>query len=124
MIIQNEFNLYPSNMLPERFCYPEKYVRISNDTSLIPYIQLHNFHWWFENYGTEGAEVAYIFRNSILPDLNLIPFASNGEWEAYFDGNDVTGNPRVIVINLDNIENHEFFNSFEEWFELAIKDTW
>lgn len=35
MIIQNEFNLYPSNMLPERFCYPEKYVRISNDTSLI-----------------------------------------------------------------------------------------
>ncbi|HEZ1867383.1 TPA: hypothetical protein WHN47_002032 [Neisseria meningitidis] len=37
MIIQNEFNLYPSNMLPERFCYPEKYVRISNDTSLIPW---------------------------------------------------------------------------------------
>lgn len=40
----------------------------------------------------QKAEVAYIFRNSILPDLNLIPFAGNGEWEAYFDGNDVTGN--------------------------------
>ncbi|EPX9394267.1 TPA: SMI1/KNR4 family protein, partial [Neisseria meningitidis] len=23
-----------------------------------------------------------------------------------------------------NIENHEFFNSFEDWLELAIKDTW
>ena len=55
---------------------------------------------------------------------NLLPFARNGTWSACFDFLDHSGNPKVIVIDLDNTENYEIFNNFDEWLKEAENDGW
>lgn len=124
MIVQKKFTPYPNELLPNKFLYPKKYLEVSENPSFIEHTKDYDFHWWFEDYGTESAEIAYKFRNSDVTGLNLIPFANNGDWQAYFDGDDTSGNPKVIVVDLTDLPFHIIYNNFEEWLDLAIKDTW
>ena len=46
--MQVKFNLYPKAMLPNNFSYPNGYIKLSKDLSIIN--QLEYFPWWFENH--------------------------------------------------------------------------
>ena len=43
--MQVKFNLYPKAMLPNNFSYPNGYIKLSKDLSIIN--QLEYFPWWF-----------------------------------------------------------------------------
>ena len=124
MVKQNSFNPYPNEMLPIGFNYPKNYLKLAKSTYTINYDKEYIFPWWFEDYGPEGALLSYELRNSQILGSNLIPFAQNGCWKAYFDANDISNNPKVIVIDLDNTENYEIFNNFDEWLKEAENDGW
>ncbi|MDO4895315.1 SMI1/KNR4 family protein [Moraxella sp.] len=121
---QTSFNPYSQEMLPEGFNYPKSYLELSKDTSTINWDSEFMFPWWFEDYGTEGAELSYMLRNKKIANSNLIPFAQNGDWKAYFNANDISGNPQVIVVDLGNTKNIEYFNNFNEWLEIAEQNGW
>lgn len=125
MIEQKSFKPYPQEILPKGFKYPESYLKLSQSTeSIIPDEEL-GFPWWFDDYGTEGAESSYTYRNSYLSDdFNLIPFANCFEWAAYFDGNDCSGDPKVIIIDRNELPFHDFCENFDEWLKEAINIAW
>lgn len=50
---------------PPKFLYPKKYLEVSENPSFIEHTKDYDFHWWFEGYGTESAEIAFDF----LPSL-------------------------------------------------------
>lgn len=124
MIKQSAFHPYPSEMLPTGFMYPEHYLKLAQSTHSIQYDEEYMFPWWFVDYGTEGAMLSYELRHSQIPNRNLIPFAQNGAWKAYFDGDSSVGNPKVIVIDLDNLPFHMVINHFDDWLLLAEQDYW
>lgn len=125
MIEQKSFTPYPEHMLPKGFKYPESYLKLSKSTdTIIPDKEL-GFPWGFDSYGTQGAELSYKYRNSYLSDaFNLIPFAHCYEWGAYFDGSDCSGDPRVIVIDRNELPFHDFRNNFDDWLADAINIAW
>lgn len=51
----------------------------------------------------------------------MIPFARLFDWAAYFDGDDITGNPKVYVFDLGDMPHHVCFKDFSEWLENASK---
>lgn len=124
MIVQEKFNTYPQNLLPYGFEYPIEYLKISENPKLINHNKKHEFRWWFKDFGTESAQLAYKYRNCDIPTFNLVPFAQNGEWIASFDGSDQSGNPKVIVIDLDDSPFHTIFENFDEWLAKAEQDYW
>ena len=123
MIKQSNFNPYPNEMLPTGFIYPEHYLKLAKSTDNINYDEEYVFPWWFENSDKNINEIINIYKEITgLP--NLLPFARNGTWSACFDFLDHSGNPKVIVIDLDNTENYEIFNNFDEWLKEAENDGW
>ena len=124
MIVQKKFNTYPLNLLPCGFDYPIEYLKISANPKLVHHDKDHEFRWWFEDFGTESADLAYKYRNYDTPTLNLIPFAQNGEWIANFDGNDQSGNPKVVVVDHGDLPFHMIFEDFSDWLTKAEQDYW
>ena len=118
--MQVNFNLYPKAMLPNGFKYPNAYVRLSKDLSIIN--QLECFPWWFENY-----RESIIQHSAILEEItgvkNLISFARNGDLAACFDLTDYSGNPRVYVYDLGANDPPYEKKSFEEWLSEEIEDA-
>ncbi|MFB6349235.1 hypothetical protein ACFBZI_07360 [Moraxella sp. ZJ142] len=123
---QISFSPYPQQMLLEGFSYPQSYLKLSQDTSTINWSSQYLFPWWFEDHGTEGAELAYRFRksDSDIVGLNLIPFAQNGDWEAYFNADDTSGNPQVIVIDLSDTKYVSYCDDFDSWLKMAEQNGW
>lgn len=125
---QTSFNPYPQEMLPKGFKYPKSYLELSKDTSTINWdseLMLSRiFPWWFEDYGTEGAELSYQLRNKKINNSNLLPFAQNGDWKAYFNANDISGNPQVIVIDLTDPKYVCYCDDFDKWLEMAEQNSW
>ena len=124
MIKQSAFHPYPSEMLPKGFVYPENYLKLAQSTHSIQYDEEYMFPWWFVDYGTKGAILSYELCHTQIPNRNLIPFAQNGAWKAYFDGDSSVGNPKVIVIDLDNLPFHMVINHFDDWLLLAEQEYW
>ncbi|HEZ5036568.1 TPA: SMI1/KNR4 family protein, partial [Neisseria meningitidis] len=46
------------------------------------------------------------------------------EWAACFDISDKSGNPKIIVVNLDNTKYYETFENFDTWLKEAENDGW
>ena len=111
------FKPYPCDILPQGFKYPSNYLALLDDTSSLNL--LSNFHWWFINAESEAGKLAYELRKK--NGLNLIPFARLFDWAAYFDGYDITGNPKVYVFDLGDMPHHVCFKDFSEWLENASK---
>lgn len=123
MIKQDSFIPYIQTMLPTGFKYPPNYLKLSQSTHTIEYDEEYSFPWWFENAEKDVIElIDSYFEITGIP--NLLPFARNGEWAACFDVSDKSGNPKVMVINLDNTENYEIFNDFDAWLKEAENDGW
>lgn len=122
MIKQKSFKPYPIEMLPDGFTYPDLYLQLANCTNTVQSDEY--FQWWFEDSDSEGAKLAYLLRKNKIKDFNLIPFANNSEWKAYFDGDDNSGNPKIIVIDLTYLPSLTICESFNEWLDKAEQDYW
>jgi len=117
MIKQKGFKPYPAGMLPNGFIYPANYLQLANCTKTIQSDEY--FQWWFLDSTAEGAKLSYSLRNNKIKDFNLVPFAQNSEWMAYFDGDDCSGDPRVIVADITDLPFHMIFKNFNEWLPKA-----
>lgn len=124
MILQKSFSPYPDTWLSKNFIYPRSYLRLSKSTESIFYNEKYRFPWWFEDYKEDRKSLTWQLRNNNIPSLNLVPFAKNGDWLANFDGNDTSGNPRVIVVDLGDLPFHMIIKDFDERLLLAEQDYW
>jgi len=120
--MQEAFTRYINNQLPKGFKYPDKYLKLSEGINFPK-----KFSWWFEDATTESGRLAWLLRNSktdwqYMRDINPIPFAQLNDWKAFFDGNDKSGNPKVIVIDLGNKTTSYEVDSFDTWLDTALKD--
>ena len=111
--------------MPAGFRYAESYLRFGHEVAC-PDMLI----WWFPNEEFGHATRAWSNRHHwqskgwlYLDDIDPIPFARNGDWAAYFDGNDRSGDPRVVVVDLGNKENSYKLENFDAWLTQALKDS-
>lgn len=121
-MIKKSFKPYPAEILPKGFIYPTRYLELADNTATVQSDEY--FQWWFEDADNEGSKLAYRFRNDKIEGLNLVPFAQNGDLLANFDGDDHSGNPRVVIVDLGNLPFHLFFDNFDDWLAKAEQDYW
>ncbi|MCV2884704.1 hypothetical protein OE749_08345 [Aestuariibacter sp. AA17] len=119
--MQKTFKPYSADLLPNNFSYPQRYIDISNGTEKKQTI------WMFEDANNPRAELTWQLRNNYkkwknIGDRQLIPLAKLNDWAAFFDGDCVTGNPKVIVIDLGNEQISYEEEDFDAWYEKACMD--
>jgi len=122
VIKQKSFKPYPIEILPDGFIYPARYLQLANCTKTVKSDEY--FQWWFLDSKTEGSKLSYSLRNNKIKDFNLVPFAQNSEWMAYFDGDDCSGDPKVMVVDITDLPFHMVFKNFNEWLAKAEQDYW
>ena len=121
---QTSFTPYPKSILPEGFKYPRGYLAHAVKMEYSKY-----FQWWFVDYQEHGPRAwdnRHYWQSEgwlYLDEIDPIPFARNGDWAAYFDGNDHTGDPRIVVVDLGNKLNSYKLHNFEAWLEKALTDS-
>ena len=113
--MQKEFTTYSNKILPSGFQYPVKYLNISKGIDFP-----RQLVWWFDDAETEGGKLSWELRLNhndwkAVGGRELIPFAQLNDDAAFFDGTDLSGNPRVIVIDLGNKGRSYELNNFEDW---------
>lgn len=119
--MQRGFHTYSAAQLPADFKYPRKYLDFAKSIDLP-----NDFAWWFDDAGTEGGELSWRLRQSYdawigLEGRNLIPFAQLNDDAAFFDGDDLSGDPRVVVIDLGNKERVYELPNFDAWLGDVLK---
>lgn len=122
MIKQKSFKPYLINILPDGFIYPARYLQLANCTKTVQSDEY--FQWWFVDSETDGGKLSYRLRNHKIERLNLVPLAKNGDWAAYFDGDDHSGDPKIIVVDLSDLPFHMICENFNEWLAKAEQDYW
>lgn len=122
MIKQKSFEPYPIEMLPDGFIYPTRYQQLAKSTEAVKSDEY--FQWWFVDSETDGGKLSYKLRNDKIERFNLVPLARNGDWAAYFDGDDHSGDPKIVVIDLSDLPSHMICANFDEWLAKAEQDYW
>ena len=106
------FSLYSDQELPNNFSYPSLFVEISQNSN-----DIDAGNWDFIDAKTESGALSYECRNK--EDFDLIPFARLLDWAAYFDGDDINGDPSVFVFDLGNMPHYIKFKNFKDWLDNA-----
>lgn len=106
------FSLYSDQELPTNFSYPQLFINISQNSK-----DIDVGNWDFIDAKTESGALAYEFRKR--EGFNLIPFARLLDWAAYFDGDDINGDPSVFVFDLGDMPHHVKFENFKYWLDEA-----
>ena len=106
------FSLYSVKELPNHFSYPSLFVEISQNSN-----DIDVGNWEFIDARTESGALAYEFRKK--EGFNLVPFARLLDWAAYFDGDDINGDPSVFVFDLGDMPHHIKFKNFKDWLDKA-----
>jgi hypothetical protein len=117
--MSNSFALYPQSSLPKGFQYPEQ-IRTFSQTGVYPNIG----PWWFIDSSTQAGALMFSIRRHDGRDL--VPFAKvdDGRGDlACFDGGDNSGNPRVLMLVLDDSGRAYFYDDFEGWLAAAQQDA-
>lgn len=115
----SKFELYARELLPPGFSYP---TEIQNFASTGEYEDFGP--WWFIDAKSKAGELAYSVRN--FDGRNLVPFAKvdDGRGDvACFDGDDSSGNPKILMLVLDDSGRLYSFKNFSEWKVAALKDA-
>lgn len=115
----SKFQLYPAAELPRDFVYPPKFREFAS-TGKYPVIA----PWWFVDANSKAGRLAYQIRTH--DGRNLIPFAKvdDGRGDiACFDGDDASGDPRVLMLVLDDSGRKYSYANFAEWTAAALKDS-
>ena len=122
MIKQKSFKPYPAEILPKDFSYPTRYLELADSTATVQSDEY--FQWWFVDAETDGGKLCYRLRNDDIEELNLVPFAKNGDLLANLDGDDHSGNPRVVIVDLGNLPFYLSCDNFDVWLAKAEQDYW
>jgi hypothetical protein len=115
----SRFNLYRSDLLPDGFVYPEE-LQMFAQTGEYPAI----YPWWFVDALSEAGQLFYQLRQH--DGRNLVPFAKvdDGRGDiACFDGDDLSGNPRIAMLILDGSGRHYSYRDFDAWLGAAKLDA-
>ena len=122
---QKGFSPFSADLLPTGFKYPDRFLRLGAE--LKAYTRLA---WWFEDAATPAGDFSWKMRHhwssegwKLLDTIDPIPFARKGDWAAYFDGNDHSGDPAVFVADLGNKAHTYKLRNFDEWFAQALEDS-
>lgn len=107
--------------LPEGFIYPNTYSNLV----LTKDIRIEPWHFY---YSEKTLKFHYNGLKERYPDRTLVPFARRGDNDdvACFDGTDISGDPRVIIIHdwaSPGWENRGEFKNFLEWLECAKQES-
>lgn len=121
----NHLTPYSDDILPLGFTYPAAYLRFHDELE-IP----QGLVWDFPDDRYDHARGEWNFRQHwksngwlYLNEIDPIPFARNGDWAAFFDGNDHSGDPKVVVVDLGNKMNSYKLPNFDAWFKRALWDS-
>jgi hypothetical protein len=103
------------------FTYPKEFI---NTISITPPIDIEP--WWFIVFEEGDVNSWYDTLKKLYPKRELIPFAKFNANDdiACFDGNDNSGNPKVLIIHAyasEGWEHHGSYNNFSEWLTKANK---
>lgn len=116
---------YSVEILPEGFIYPASYLNFVAQLE-VP----DRLIWWFPNneigQSARAWEVRLHWQSEgwlYLDEIDPIPFARNGDWAAFFDGSDHSGDPRVVVVDLGNKKNSYQLPNFDAWFDQALRES-
>lgn len=120
--MQKEFLTYAKELLPTGFRYPEKYLQFSVGIDFPEEID-----WWFISSNTESGKLGWSLRNIYIEwknigNRNLIPFAKLNDYAAFFDGDNITGDPSVIMIDLGNKQHTLEVENFDAWLKIALEN--
>lgn len=117
--MNKSFQLYADEILPAGFHYPEVLRNLAK-SGTYPDI----CPWFFDSANTEGGKLGFALRLS--DGRNLIPFAHCSDDDndtACFDGDDASGNPRILIKNsfdkFDYPGRRYAYADFDEWFQAA-----
>lgn len=106
------FTLYDPASLPADFRYPRELHEIAAGrvvASVEP--------WWFVDAASKAGTLLFSVRNH--DGRNLVPFAKMEDDIACFDGDDRSGDPRVVALVLDNSGREYGFANFSAWLAAA-----
>jgi len=108
------FSLYGRDDLPAGFRYPESIVLFAEGAEC-PDIA----PWWFVDASSEAGRLFHSIRRH--DGRNLVPFAKGDDDDdiACFDGDDLSGDPEVLMLVLDASGRHYSFASFKAWLEAV-----
>lgn len=112
-------------MLPHGFCYPEHYLRLVQGTG-VPNSLIWDFPDDQFGHAARAWENRYYWQSEgwlYLDEIDPIPFARSGDWAAFFDGNDHSGDPKVIVVDLGNKRSSYKLPNFDAWFDRALMES-
>lgn len=111
------FDLYPPEKLPPLFRYPDQFVQTA--ATMAPN---HFYPWWFIQASTTAGQLSFELRQS--DGRNLIPFAKTDEFDdiACFDGDDPSGNPRILI-KSSTPDRVYGYSDFKEWLMVATRDA-
>ncbi|QHI99153.1 hypothetical protein GT347_14915 [Xylophilus rhododendri] len=114
-----KFELYAAEQLPQGFEFPAEikdFAATGKHPDLGP--------WWFIDANSRAGKLAYSARQH--DGRNLIPFAKvdDGRGDvACFDGDDLSGDPKVLMLVLDDSGRSYSFTNFSQWKAAALKDA-
>ncbi|MGQ5525287.1 hypothetical protein ACUHMQ_18775 [Chitinimonas sp. PSY-7] len=117
-----ETYLFDKSELPEGFLYPQSYLEIVNLD--LPEIEPW---WWLAPYKDSAIYWMNTLRSQ-FPSRVLVPFAKDGASDdvACFDGEDISGNPKVFCIHSfcePGWEMRGDFLCFNEWLKDIKKKS-
>jgi hypothetical protein len=115
MMNERSLSLYPEEILPNGFKYPARFVEMVKH-KVLPDI----YPWWFVDANSETGKGFYSRRKR--DGRNLVPFAkvdADLNDIACFDGDDVSGNPAVLMLVLDESGRSYSFPDFDAWLSAA-----
>ncbi len=115
-----DYYLYSGNELPEDFAFPISFLDLYN----LQIDELDLDPWWFLFINEQVSKGWLIELKKQYPDRVLIPFAklSYNDDIACFDGDDKSGNPKVLLIHSfasPGWKERGCIENFEKWLELA-----
>lgn len=114
-----KFDLYQGAQLPPGFLYPPE-IRQFAATGEHPAI----YPWWFIDASSKAGKLAHSIR--MHDGRNLVPFAKADDGRddvACFDGDDSSGDPRVLMLVLDESGRSYSYANFAEWKAAALNDA-
>lgn len=115
----DKFDVFENKLLPSEFRYPFEYLKLSKGSA-----DLDIYPWWFIDANTKAGELSYKVRG--FDGRNLIPFAKVDDGRnniACFDGDDLSGNPKVHMLIIDGDVESYSFSDFSGWLEQAKRDA-
>lgn len=101
--------------------YPENFL---NFATIQPEVDIEP--WWLLIYSKGKVNNWHETLKKLYPKRTLVPFAKFNANDdiACFDGEDISGNPKIFIIHAyasEGWELHDTYPHFDEWLKKAIE---